>query len=97
MRFAKFTLASSFILVAAFIVVPGNKAVNSNGVQANAPVGVALDGSPLPPPPRVANTVLFADGSPLPPPPRFEDGTLMADGSPLPPPHRDAASASELS
>jgi hypothetical protein len=84
------------MLVAGSIVIPGNKAVNSNALKADTPVILALDGAPLPPPPRENLTMLLADGAPLPPPPRLDQNTLMADGTPWPRPPRENQAAAEL-
>lgn len=88
MRFAQFTLASSFMLFTGSIVVPATGSVNPQVVNLQAPAAQMADGMPLPPPPREDAGNLLADGMPLPPPPRLSDAALMADGMPLPPPPR---------
>ncbi len=72
MHFAKFTLASSFMLFTCSIVVPGAGPVNQHVVMQGKPVVQLADGMPLPPPPRFDQGELLADGMPLPPPPRID-------------------------
>ena len=96
MRFSKFTLASSFIVLIGSIVVPATSSVNSNPAIGQATHTQLADGMPLPPPPREASESLLADGMPLPPPPRVDAVILMADGMPLPPPPRANAAGSAL-
>ncbi len=96
MRFTKFTLASSFIVLIGSIVVPASSSVNSRLAAPGATKTQLADGMPLPPPPREASESLLADGMPLPPPPRVDAVTLMADGMPLPPPPRADEATSAL-
>jgi len=65
MRFVKFTLASSFMLLVASIVVPGNGPVNQHVVPGEKPRLQLADGMPLPPPPRFDQGTLSANGMPL--------------------------------
>jgi hypothetical protein len=71
MRFAKFTLASTFMLFTGSMLVPGAASVNQHVVMQGKPVVQLADGMPLPPPPRGDGSHL-ADGMPLPPPPRID-------------------------
>jgi len=96
MRFTKFTLASSVIVLIGSIVIPATNSVNSKLATPAVTKTQLADGMPLPPPPREASESLLADGMPLPPPPRVDAGILMADGMPLPPPPRGDVAESAL-
>ena len=86
MRFTRFALLSSSLLLAGFIVVRAASPVNHNQPNSEPNKLQLVDGAPLPPPHAAVDNALFADGAPL-PPPRLDGGSvLFADGAPLPPP-----------